>query len=268
MKTLRTPTILPTLLPILGLSLLSYSAFADSELPDARSLVEAHLAASGGKEALKLQGDSSMTGRFLMPAAGMQGNLKAYSRGASERVVNIELEGIGSIQSGYKDGKAWSMDPFTGPRWLSGVELDMQVETNEVGAMLRTDEYVESMQTVGTAEFDGKSCYEVAIVWKSGRESVDCYSTDTGFMLAQSATMESAMGSVETVMVFSDYESIESGGVEMSFPMTTTINSMGQQQQMIIDSIEIGTPADEVFTLPPAIAALQESADGEAAAMD
>jgi hypothetical protein len=242
--------------PAAALALCSSLSFADSELPDARSLIDAHIEASGGMEIIERQLESTTRGRFVMPAAGMEGQLTLYSRLPTERISHIELPGIGAIHTGYKDGQAWSVDPFMGPRLVSGGELDLQIEANELGALIRSDEYVDAMQTVGLAEYNGESCYKVEISWKSGRESVDCYSVDTGFMVAQEATMESPMGVVESVTVFSDYTTFESNGVEIILPATTNVTTMGQQQQLIIDSVELGAPADENFELPAAIVTL------------
>ena len=70
------------------------------------------------------------------------------------------------------------------------------------------------------------------------------------------------MGEVETVTVFDEYKTFESDGVGVLLPTTTSVTTMGQKQQLIIDSVELGAPADEYFELPPAIVTLMES-DGE-----
>jgi len=251
--------------PAAALTLLSSMSFADSELPDARSLVDSYISAAGGLDALQQSMESTTKGRFAMPAAGIEGEMTLYSRMPTERVVNIELPGLGSIQSGYKDRQAWSVDPFMGPRLITGPELELQIESNEPGALYRSEEFVESMQTVGTAEYNGESCYKVEVVWKSGRESSDCYSVDSGLLLASETTVESPMGVMETTTVFDDYKTFESNGIEVLLPGTTNITTMGQQQQLIVDSVEIGAPADENFVMPSPIVTLMADESGEAA---
>ncbi|MEE4330230.1 MAG: hypothetical protein V2J10_05130, partial [Wenzhouxiangella sp.] len=197
-------------LPVAALALCSSLSLADTELPAARTLLDQHIEAIGGIDAMQRSLESTTKGRFAMPAAGMEGQMTLYSRTPTERVMHIELPGLGSIQSGYKDRQAWSMDPFMGPRLVTGPELDLQIESNEPGAMYRSEEFVESMQTVGTAEYNGESCYKVEVVWKSGRESSDCYAVDSGLMLASETTVESPMGVMETTTVFTDYKAFES----------------------------------------------------------
>ncbi|MEN1728821.1 MAG: hypothetical protein AAGJ52_10330 [Pseudomonadota bacterium] len=262
MKNLNLNTVLPTAALAFGSSL----SFADTELPDARSLVDGYVEAVGGMDAMMQSMDATMRGRFVMPAAGMEGEMVLYSRTPTERFMEIELPGLGSIRSGYKDGMAWSVDPFMGPRLITSAELDMQIEANEPGALARSEEYVESMQTVGTAEYNGESCYKVDVVWKSGRETSDCYAVDTGLLLASEATVESPMGMMETTTVFAEYKTFESNGVELKLPSTTNVTTMGQQQQLIVDALEIGEPAGDNFELPAAIVTLMDDdAAGETA---
>jgi len=255
--------ILKPVLSAAALLFCSTNSFADTELPEARSLVEAHIAASGGDSAMERQMDSTTTGRFVMPAAGMEGQMTLFSRSPTERAIHIELPGIGEIQSGYKDGQAWSVDPFMGPRLITGTELQMQIESNELGALMRSDEFVDSMETVGMAEYNGSPCYKVAVVWKSGRESSDCYSVGSGLLIASEGSVESPMGVMETITIFTDYKTFQSDGVEITLPATSEVTTMGQKQQLIIDSVELGTPADEHFELPPAIVTLMEDQAAE-----
>ncbi|AKS41232.1 hypothetical protein [Wenzhouxiangella marina] len=234
------------------LAVSSGPSLADEALPSARSLVDAHIEAAGGRDAIEAQADSTMTGRLRMPSAGLEGQLKLVSRQPGERVMQVELPGIGTIQSGYRDGTAWSVDPFMGPRLIEGQELAAQVEANEIGAILRSEEYVESMETVEQREYDGQACYAVEVRWKSGRESLDCYAVDSGLLLASESTEQSPMGEMETVMIFSDYQRFG----DSLLPALTRLRTMGQEQHIVIDSVEFGPPEAANFELPPAIVTL------------
>ena len=65
---------------------------------------------------MEAQLDSTVTGTFGMPAAGLEGSLMIASRPPASRVTKVELPGVGMIHTGYIDGKAWSVDPFMGPQ--------------------------------------------------------------------------------------------------------------------------------------------------------
>ncbi len=224
----------------------------DEDLPEARELLDRHFEAMGGREAVEKQENSTMKGRFEMPASGLVGSIVVASRPTNDRVSIIELEGFGEIRSGYSSELAWSVDPFTGPRLLEGEELQAQAEQNETGAMLREDSHVDSMETVERTEMDGQECYRVRVEWKSGRESFDCYATDSGLMLAIEMTQPSPMGEMSSVSLFQDYQEFD--GIQV--PTRTLIRSMGQEQVLIIESIDLGEPDEALFELPASIQAL------------
>jgi len=255
MKTIHRNTSFTTL----ALLVLSTGALADTELPAARDLVDRHIEAVGGAAAMEAQLDSTVTGTFGMPAAGLEGSLMIASRPPASRVTKVELPGVGMIHTGYIDGKAWSVDPFMGPRLLEGKELAAQREANEPGGMMRTDEFVESLTTTELAEYNDQSCYKVAIKWRSGRESSDCYSVDTGLLIATESTEESPMGVMEMTSLFSEYEHF--GDVQL--PKTTQVLVMGQEQRIVIDSVDFETPSAEHFELPAAIETLMEDEESE-----
>lgn len=227
---------------------------AAEALPDGRELVERHIEAIGGREAVLAQTESIVRGEFAMPAAGMSGELMVASRPPNERVVVIELPGIGEIRSGYRPELAWSIDPFMGPRLIEGEEFQLQAERMEPAALLRDPEYVKSLETVELTEFDGQGCYRVAIEWHSGRTSHDCYAVDSGLLIAMETTEVSPMGEAETLSLLSDYESF--GGVRLA--TETRIQTMGQEQVLTISEVKLEAPDDDLFELPPPIQTLVE----------
>ncbi|HKL49862.1 MAG TPA: hypothetical protein VJ902_07690 [Wenzhouxiangellaceae bacterium] len=239
-----------TLILALGAAL-SGPMFAD-ELPEARALIDRYIEEIGGREAVLAQTDSTMTGRFSMPAAGMEGTLVVASRAPAERVTRISLPGMGEILSGYSRDVTWSMDPFTGPRLIEGDELQFQAEQSEPGAILRDPAYVESAETVGTAQVNGQDCFRVRLRWKSGRETFDCYATASGLLVGMESTQPSPMGDVQAVMSVDEYRRFDG----MLVPAITRVEVMGQTQLLEIDKVAFGTPDDSFFARPAAIEGL------------
>src|SRR3546814_385959 len=99
---------------------------------------------------------------------------------------------------------------------------------------------------------NGQECYKVRVVWKSGRESFDCYAVDNGLMVGMQLRSESPMGVIDVIVLLSDYE--EFGAVRM--PTRMTQQMMGQEQVMTISSVEFNTVDRGVFELPAEIRAL------------
>lgn len=229
------------------------TALASTEtLPDGRALIEGHIEAIGGREAVEVQADSIMIGEFRMPAAGVEGRMVIASRASGERVTTIELPGIGEIVSGYSAELSWSIDPFSGPRLIEGEELEALIERSELAAILRDPQFVTEARTVERTEFGGTPCFRVELQWTSGRTSYDCYAVETGLMVAMETVETSPMGEFESLSLLGDYKAFDG----VLAPTVTTVRSMGQDQIVVIEEIRLETPDEALFQLPPAIATL------------
>lgn len=235
---------------------LSNAVWAESsaELPDARHLIDRHIEAIGGREALLAQNEAVMHGEFAMPAAGVTGSMMMASRASGDRVMVIELPGLGEMRSGYSRDLAWSIDPFLGPRLIEGDELAAQVERMEPGAVLRDSEFVASASTLELANFADQDCYRVELKWRSGRSSHDCYAVDSGLLIAMESVETSPMGEVESLSLLGEYETMHG----LLVPTVTRVQVMGQEQIVTISEISLETPDDALFELPPPIRTLLE----------
>lgn len=252
---------LRTTLKIAGVSLLALAAgqlmaetVIEQELPDARSLIERHIEATGGRDAIMAQSEVVMTGEMAMPAVGISGSLMVASRLPIEQVVLVELPGMGEMRTGVSPDLAWSVDPFMGPRLIEGEEFKSLLDNTLPGAVMRDPEYVKSATTVGMAEFAGRSCFRVKIEWHSGRESHDCYAEDSGLLIAMQSVETSPMGSIEMVSVMEEFREFD--GVMIPTVMRQTI--MGMEQIMTLTDIRFETPDPALFELPAPIQTLLE----------
>lgn len=224
------------------------------DLPEARALIERHITAIGGREAVLVQAEAVLTGEFSLPAMGITGSLTVASRPPADQVVLIDLPGMGEMRTGVSPELAWSVDPFMGPRLIEGDELKSLLDSTLPGAVLRDPEYVAAATTVGMAEFLGKDCYLVRLDWRSGRESHDCYAVDSGLLIAMQSVESSPMGEVQVVSTMEDFRQIE--GVMMATVVRQTI--MGMEQVMHLHDIRFEAPDAELFELPPPIQTLVE----------
>jgi hypothetical protein len=168
--------------------------------------------------------------------------------------VRITIAGIGEMQQGFDGTVGWENNPMQGPRLLSGRELDTIREEAEFGASSRRGPNVVSSETVEQTEMNGEACYKVKIVWRSGRETYDCYSVASGLLVATLARRESPMGTLEVTSHLGDYRDF--GGLKVATRMTQQM--MGQQQAFTISKVEYDVVDPSTFELPPAIRALAD----------
>jgi hypothetical protein len=256
------PTARRAIIAALALALAAPAlAPAQEALPPADELIDRYVDALGGRDAILSKEGSRSVGTFNLPAAGIEGTLEVLSSTQPTRVrTRIEIPGLGTVESGYTGEVGWSVDPNLGPRLLEGLELAAAMEGSNPEASLRDASFFESRETAELTEMNGEACYRVHLVWKSGRESDDCYSTETGLLVATVANQQSPMGEIEVVTTMDDYQDF--GGILT--PTRMTQQMLGQQQIFTVEEVEYLEPDAAVFDPPAVIQTLidQQASDG------
>jgi hypothetical protein len=227
---------------------------AQDALPPAEQLTARYAEAIGGRAAVLAHRVTRSTGTFEMPAAGLKGELLIVTQAPNRTATRITIPGMGTIRSGYDGEVGWSVEPMAGPRLLSGGELDVMRDNANALAAVRDASLFRSMQTIERAVSGGQPCYRVRLVWRSGRESHDCYHEDSGLLIETTQEVESPVGTMRVTATMSDYR--EFGGV--LFPTRTILSMMGAQQVLTVSAVEfegvdtsaIGIP-DEIRRLLP-----------------
>ena len=117
------------ILAALTLFIAAPAAQAQDALPAADEIIDRHVEAIGGRDAVLSKEGSRAAGQFSMPAAGIQGTIEVLSASSPTRVISrVEIPGLGTIVNGYTGEVGWSVDPNLGPRLLEGMELAAMVE--------------------------------------------------------------------------------------------------------------------------------------------
>jgi|GEM_PF-653099 len=219
---------------------------AQSALPPADQLVARHVEAIGGRDAVLRPSSFRTTGTFEMPAAGMSARLEVITARPGRISSSIDIPGLGAMRSGYDGEVGWSLDPIMGARILTGGELDAMTDQANPLAMVRDASLFSSMETIERAEIGGETCYKVRLVWNTGRQSYDCYSAESGLLVATIASQESPMGTVEATSHFSDFR--EFGGVRYATRMVQ--RAMGQEQIMTVNPWNSTWPTTRTSSSP------------------
>lgn len=229
------------------------AAAAQQDLPPASELVARYIKAIGGRDAVISSPDRRTVVTFSMPAIGVQAPMTVLAAKHPTRLMTIlTIPGLGEVRNGYTGEVGWSTNPAVGPRLLEGEELASMVEEASDAGTLRDTSMFTIRETVGKTEMNGEPCYKVRLVWKSGRETFDCYSAKSGLLVANMAQEETPMGPVDVVTLLGDYKRF--GKVLM--PARVTQQMAGQEQVMTVDSVAYGPIDDAEFTPPQEIRAL------------
>lgn len=242
------------ILAFAGLAILlaaSRDGAAAQALPDAASIVRKYIEAIGGAAFGDKPGMVTQ-GTFSMPAMGTSGAMQVSQARPNRLVLSMNLPGIGEMRSGFDGETGWSLNPLEGPRLLTGTELMQLKDDADFGATLREARLITGMETVDRREVEGQACFRVRIQWKSGRETFDCYATDTGLLVSTEMRTETVMGTVDAAVFFSNYKEFD--GIRM--PTRTIQRVMGQEFVMTLDAVRFGPVDEAVFALPAEIKAL------------
>jgi hypothetical protein len=228
---------------------------AAQQLPPAKQVIDRYVEAVGGREAIARHRFRSMETEMSMPALGMTMPMKMVMAAPNRIVTTAEMPGAGTLRSGYDGSVGWQVNPMTGPSLMSGPELEQIAQTADFFGLLNYDKLYRSMETTERTELNGRPCYRVKLTTATGRESWQCFDTETGLMVANGGKQESQMGSMEVTSLLSDYREFD--GIRMATRSTSKM--MGQDMTMTVKSVSHAPVDASVFALPAEIQALAQA---------
>jgi len=178
---------------------------AAAGLPDARTIVERHIKAIGGREAILAHKSMHASGTLSIPASGINGPVDIYGAAPDRVLVKSTIAGIGEIVDGYDGTHAWTISPMTGPALKTGKELEQTRLDADFYSELR-DPKKYTLKTLEKTTFDGRDCYKVSVKRSDGTEDFDFYDVATGLRAGSINTRETQMGTMTVNNVESGYK--------------------------------------------------------------
>ena len=243
---------------VIGLTILAAApVFAQAPaagLPPAKDVIAKFVTATNATAVMAKHTSVKTTGKFEMASAGISGDIEIAQARPNKTMLRIDLPGMGQVQEGFDGTTGWAINPMQGPRIKTGKELEAVREESAFGASSRQGPNIASAQTVEKTEMNGEGCYKVKLVWKSGRETFDCYSVASGLLIASMAKQDTPMGSVDVTNLVSDYKDF--GGQKIATRLTQQV--MGQEQVITINNVEYDAADPASFEMPAAIKALAD----------
>ena len=221
-------------------------------LPNARTVLDRHLAAVGGRDAVLAHSSTKATGVFSVASAGITGTLEVIAAKPNKNLVRIQLPGVGEILEGFDGTHGWTVSAMTGPMLLEGKQLEEKKFDADFYSELHDDARYESMRTVEVAEFDGRPCYKLVLIKKGGGEDFEFYDVKTGLRAGRTGTRETPMGTVTGTSVETEYRKFG----KLLLPTNIKNTLMGTEQLITIKTVEFDTVPADAFDPPAAIKAL------------
>jgi hypothetical protein len=225
---------------------------ATADLPPAQSIIDRHIEAVGGREAIKSHDSVAVRGSMSVPANGMTGSIELFAARPNKRITKMTLAGIGEISEGFDGTVAWSSSPMTGPMLAAGDELKEKALDADFDGMLGIASKYDAIKTIEKTTFEGRTVYKIALTRKGGGDDFEFYDIETGLKAGGIVERKSPMGTVTATSVVSDYKRFG----DILQPTVVKQTAMGAQIVTTITSIEYDKVDPAVFELPAQIKAL------------
>jgi len=224
-----------------------------SELPDAREIINRHIKAIGGREAILAHKSMHAVGMLSVPAQGLGGPVEIFHAAEPNRMrMKFTVSGIGDIAEGFDGSHGWSMSPMTGPMLKVGKELTQAKLDSDFYSDLRDPKTYLEVKTVEKTTFDGRPCYKVSLKRIDGVADFDFYDVATGLRAGSINTRETQMGVITMTSIEGDYK--KSGKLMQAMSVTQQV--MGIEQKITLTMVEYDNVPASAFEPPAPIKAL------------
>jgi hypothetical protein len=221
-------------------------------LPEARTIIDRHIEALGGRAALQSISSLHVRGRFEVPATGVSGPVEMYAAKPNKKLERVTIAGVGDLEEGFDGTVGWTLSAVTGPMLTEGTQLEQKKFDSEFFGDLKDPSSYKTIETVERTTFDGRDVYKVRLVSTTGVEDIEFYEVESGLKAGAQKSRETPMGTMSATVTFSDYRTFG----KLRHPAKQTLSTMGMEQILTIESVEYDTVDPKVFALPEPIKAL------------
>ncbi|HEV8543358.1 MAG TPA: hypothetical protein VGR78_13265, partial [Verrucomicrobiae bacterium] len=167
-------------------------------LPAPADVLERYAKAIGGKEAFKKHSSQHATGTVQIPAQGINGKMEIFAARPNKLIMKSTVPGVGELNTGFNGKVGWMSTALTGPMLLQGKMLDQVATQADFDQSLHDPADYKTIQILGLEQFNGEDCYKLRLIHRTGFDSTEYFSAETGLQRGFITTQESPLGPVTT----------------------------------------------------------------------
>lgn len=219
--------------------------------PTAEQLFEANVRASGGARALSAHENLRTEGSFVLAGGVMRGRISSVAVAPNQIEVTMDLGPLGKAFMGYDGTVGWSVDQMTGPRLLSGRELEFMAETADFSGPAHWRDRFLDPKVEGTVQLDGATVWKVSAKDARGGPLTTYHRVSDGLIVGMDHLTVTAGGDVPAQARFSDFRTV--GGVLVAHQLVEVMGPMRLETRL--EKVEYDVPGLAV-TMPPDVAEL------------
>lgn len=211
---------------------------ASAQTPTADQIVEKHLTAMGGRDALTKLTSRRATGTISVetPMGNLGGLLEMHAKIPNKMrvAIRIDLTPVGGpgelIQEQFFDGTAgWMLNSMQGDTPMEGDQLESARNDFFPTPLLRYQELGRTVELLPSEDVQGRKAYVLKVTPKTGPAEKMFFDAESFLLVRTVSTINSVqMGSVEQISDSSDYRAVD--GVQVAF---TLAQSAGGQNIVI-----------------------------------
>jgi hypothetical protein len=230
---------------------------ADEPLPKAETILDRHVEVTGGKAAYQKRKSEVTTGTLEFAAQGLKGTLTRYAADPDKTYSEMEIDGIGKVETGVADGMAWEKSALLGPRVKTGEERTQSLREATFNAPLQWRKMYPKVETAGIETIGGESCYKLVLTPPAGNAETMYFQKKSGLLVKTAMIAVNQMGEIPVESSVSDYKNFDG----LLVPTKVTQKAGGQEFTITIQSVKtnVELPADR-FEPPAEIKSLLNKA--------
>jgi zinc protease len=179
-------------------------------LPTVDELLDKYVKAIGGKEAIEKVTSRSMKGSFNLEAFGVaDAPVEMFAKAPNKRAMKIDIPGFGVVNQVFNGSTAWSSDPMSGLRELSGSELAQTKRDADFYGELNYKTHYNKLEVKGKEKVGSYETYVVEATPADGSPEKLYFDSASGLLVRHDAMRESPQGPMQIETYVDDFKVID-----------------------------------------------------------
>jgi len=213
--------------------------------PEAKSVIDKFVEATGGYESKNRVESIVYTGTYGMPMQGIEASITLYMKRPSKMAMTLEIPHIGQIRSGFDGEQGWELNPVTGFRLIEGSELEQLAKQSSLFPEIEIEKHY---QTAERLEDDKDGKIILNMVAHNEMSETWVIDPETHFLISTRMMIDAGVqGSFPVNIEMMDYTEVD--GIKL--PFLTTTSNPAFSVEIMVDTVKFNAEiGDEIFQVP------------------
>jgi len=226
---------------------------------DADELIEKHLEATGGREAMDAIQSAKVSGKFM--TQGMEFPFSMVQKRPNFLRIEADVMGMSMVQA-FDGEKGWSINPMAGSTDAQPMgefeNKSFKMQADMEGGLAGYKKKGYTVEYLGEEEVEGTPCHKLRMDTKEDIVIDFFFDTEYFLIIKQATTMTMDENVVESQTYMSNYQEV--GDIIMPFAVETRMGDV-VANNIVFDTVEQNIELDDSLFVMPEKAAAPEAPD-------